>query len=215
MALEKGDFIEIKYTGKIQTTGAVFDTTDEKIAKDNNLNTKNMRYGPITICLGQGHLMQGLDNRLIGKQENNSYDFQIPMDEAFGKRDPKLVKMMPITEFQKQKINPFPGLELNFEGQICIVRSVNSGRVMVDFNHPLSGRNLIYDIEVLKKITDTDKKINSLINMYLGYDKKYDFKEEKLTINEKVPEQMQKFIEENFKKLIKEVKNIEFSKPKE
>ena len=76
MAIKKGDFIEIEYTGRLKEEGFVFDTTDEKIAKEHDLYNSKAAYGPLTICVGEHHVIHGLDEALIGK-EKGSYEFII------------------------------------------------------------------------------------------------------------------------------------------
>ena len=72
--LKEKDFIELEYTGKLKDDNAIFDTTDEKIAKDNDLFQENAEYKPITICIGQGQIIKGLDQSLPGK-ETEKYPF--------------------------------------------------------------------------------------------------------------------------------------------
>ena len=64
MKLKKTDFVEIEYTAS--TDNQVFDTTDEKLAKENDLEGSS--YGPITICIGEGLVLPGLDKALEGKE---------------------------------------------------------------------------------------------------------------------------------------------------
>ncbi len=56
------DFIEIEYTGKLKAEDIIFDTTDEKLAKENNIHQENSNYGPTIICLGENQILKGLDD---------------------------------------------------------------------------------------------------------------------------------------------------------
>ena len=60
--VKKGDFVELEYTGKIKLMNKVFDTSDQKIAKTNDIYNEKMKYGPITICIGEKNVLQGLDS---------------------------------------------------------------------------------------------------------------------------------------------------------
>jgi len=56
-------------------------------------------------------------------------------------------------------------MQLNVDGSTATVRSVSGGRVIMDFNHPLAGRELHYWVKINKLVTDKEKQINSIIKM--------------------------------------------------
>ena len=62
MAIKEGDFLKLSYTGSVN--GNVFDTTFEEEAKTANIHSPNAIYGPVTICVGQKHVILGLDEEL-------------------------------------------------------------------------------------------------------------------------------------------------------
>ncbi|MFH1072999.1 MAG: peptidylprolyl isomerase [Nanoarchaeota archaeon] len=162
MPIKKHDYIEIEYTGKVKDTAVVFDTTVESVAKAHELFKEKITYKPIIVCVGKQHLLKGLDEQIVGK-EPGSYTIEVKDVDAFGKKDPKLLKLIPMKVFTKEGIRPFVGLDLDIDGQYGIVRSVNGGRVIVDFNHPLSSRDLTYDIEIKRIVTDPNEKIQALL----------------------------------------------------
>jgi hypothetical protein len=89
---------------------------------------------------------------------------------------------------------------------------VAGGRVRVDFNHPLAGRNLKYKVKLVRHITDTLEKARSLLSYYtVKCDTKLDG--EILTIETEKPmnDFLKKFLSENLMKWIPEVKNITFA----
>ena len=71
-------------------------------------------------------------------------------------------------EFKKQNIKPFVGMPLSLDGQHGIVRTVDGGRVRVDFNHELAGKDIIYEIEIVDTIDDNVEKIKGLIEVCYG-----------------------------------------------
>ncbi|MAG07988.1 peptidylprolyl isomerase [Candidatus Woesearchaeota archaeon] len=166
MTIKKHDFIEIDYTGKVEDM--VFDTTSEKAAKDNNIFNQGFKYKPMVICIGENMVIKGLDTRLEGKEENKEYDFKIPTEEAFGKKDPKLLRMVPMSIFKEQNINPMPGLQVNIDGMLGTIRTVGGGRAIIDFNHPLSGKDVEYKVKINKLITGKKEKLDSYLNYFLG-----------------------------------------------
>ena len=87
-------------------------------------------------------------------------------ENAFGPRDPSLIQLVPMREFKKQNMTPFPGMKIQSEGATGKILTVNGGRVRVDFNHELAGRDLVYDVEVTEIIEDEEEKIKSMIELH-------------------------------------------------
>lgn len=193
-------FIELEYTGKIKD-GNVFDTTNEKVATENGILNPSTKYGPITICLGEGHMIKGLDEELIDKKEGN-YTIEVECEKAFGKRDGKLIQLIPTQKLKQNNIKPYPGLQLNVDGTIATVKTVSSGRCMVDFNHPLSGRDLVYDIKILRDVTDKVEQAKAILNIEAHLKPEIVEKDGNLEIIGKIPEETKKTIEKRLSELI-------------
>jgi len=202
--IKKKDFIEIEFTGRIKETGRVFDTTSEEIAKKENMYDKHITYGPTVICVGQGQVVKGLDEQLEGK-EFGQYEIEIEPEKAFGKKNPKLMRLISSSSFKKQNLTPYPGLQVNIDGFMGIVRTASGGRVIVDFNHPLSGRTLVYDIRIDKLVTDKKSQIDSLISGIIN-DPKVEIKDNTAII--KTKSEIKKELREELVKRIKELTNI-------
>ncbi len=203
--IKNHDFIEMSYTGRVRETGKVFDTTDETVAKAADLFEEGALYKPIVICVGKGHLIRGIDEQLIGKEDGKSYRFSIEPEKAFGKKNPKLLKLMSSAMFKKQEIVPQPGLQVSVDGAVGTVRSATSGRVVVDFNHPLAGRQLDYDVTVVRILTAKDEQGRALARLLLGYEpKSVAIGDGRITftVPMAVPEQMAHLLTKEFKELI-------------
>src|SRR3989344_8183224 len=142
--IKKGDFVEIEYTGMLKETKTIFDTTNEATAKQHDIHAAKTEYGPLTICIGQEHILPGLDEQVDGKEIGKEYTFDIPTDKAFGKKDVRLVQMIPQSKFTKEGLRPMVGLQINVDGTVGIIKHVGGGRILVDFNHPLAGQDLVY-----------------------------------------------------------------------
>ncbi len=166
MAVKEGDFIRLEYTGKVQETGNVFDTTDENVAEEADIKLDSKSYGAIPIIVGGGHVLKGLDEALIGMEEGEEKTVEITPEEGFGLRDPKLLQLIPMGEFKKQGMKPEVGMAITSDGVTGIIRSVSGGRVRVDFNHELAGKNLVYNIRVVKEIEDDVDKVKSMIELH-------------------------------------------------
>lgn len=167
--VSEGDFVEIDYIARIKETGKIFDLTREDVAKKENIYNAETTYKPISIIIGAGHVVKGLDKALVGMEVGKEETIVIPPEDGFGKRDPKNTRVVGIKQFLKRNINPVPGQKVEFDGKVGTVISANSGRVVIDFNHPYAGKNLVYDIKILRKITSFEEKAKSLLNIYLGF----------------------------------------------
>lgn len=162
MTLKTGDFIELEYTGRLKETGEVFDTTDEKLAKEKDLHSPEGMYGPLVVRLGEAQVLKGLDDALIGKALGKHL-VELPAAKAFGHKDPKLVHLLPLKRFHEHNINPVPGLRMNIDGLIGLVRSTSGGRVLVDFNHPLAGKEVVYEVDVQRLVNEPVERVKAML----------------------------------------------------
>src|SRR3989344_1853379 len=160
------DFIEIEYTGKL-ADGTVFDTTSEKVAKEHHLHSQNHRYRPAVICVGERQILPGLDLQLVDKEFGKEYTATLPPEKAFGKRDIKQVKIIPMDMFKQHNVQPQPGLKVDVDGEMGIISRVSGGRVMINFNHPLAGKEVMYTYKVLRKVTDQKEKVAAFLSAIL------------------------------------------------
>jgi FKBP-type peptidyl-prolyl cis-trans isomerase 2 len=209
MTLKKGDFIEIEFIGKIKESHIVFDVTNEQDAKKYNLYNPKIKYSPLIICIGENNIVKGLDEFLIGK-EIKDYTIELSAEKAFGIKDPKLMKIVPNNIFKKQKITPFPGLQINFDGIIGTIITSGSGRVIVDFNHPLAGKDLIYELKIKRLVTDTKEKLSSILKPLSNKDIDIKIENNIANIKLKINDQFQQPLINKIKTLIPEIKDITF-----
>jgi FKBP-type peptidyl-prolyl cis-trans isomerase 2 len=166
MPVKNGDFIKLEYTGKIVETGDIFDTTDEEVAEEKGIHSDKKTYGPLSVIVGGGHVLKGMEDALVDMEEGDEKTIELPPEEAFGERDPKLIQLVPMSEFKKQGIQPQVGMAITSEGNTGIIRSVSGGRVRLDFNHELAGKNLEYQVKVNAIIEDDMEKIKSMIDLH-------------------------------------------------
>lgn len=161
------DFIELDYTGKL-ADGTVFDTTIEDIAKINNLFSESRKYTPATICVGEKQLLSGLDAQLEGREIGQEFTITIPPEKAFGKRDIKKMRLVPASTFKEHKVSPQPGLVVDVDGEQGTITRVSGGRIIVNFNHPLAGKEVTYNVKIIRKINDDKEKISAFLSTLLG-----------------------------------------------
>ncbi len=204
--VEKGDFIQLDFVGRLKENNKIFDLTDEELAKKEKIHNPRANYGPLVVCIGHGQLLKGLEDELVGKEVGKEYKIEIKAEKAFGNKNAKLINVVPLTKFRKEKLNPFPGLHLNVDGLLATVKSVSSGRVILDFNHPLAGKEVVYEIKLIKKITSLDEQVKSVVQLVLGikeFEVEVKDKKVNLKIKEKLPKEAVKALEEHIKELVK------------
>ncbi len=217
MKTKKNDFIEIDFTARIKD-GEVFDTTLTEEAKKAGLiketeetETKENKgdkeeFKPINICVGQAMVPKGIDSALEDKELNKDYVIELKPEDAFGKRDAKLVKTVPLTEFKEF---PSPGMFVNVNGLVAKVITVTGGRVLLDFNSPLAGKHIIYNFKINNFIESQEEKIKIIAKTFFMKIANIEITENKAVIefdfeNKEREEEKNKKIEQ-FKNKVKEL----------
>lgn len=160
MAIEKGCFVKVDYTGRIASTGEVFDTTSEDVAKAAGL--KMDFYKPVVIAVGAGQVVRGFDEAIENCEVGVEVTVQVPTELAFGERRQDLLMLVPLSKFQKAGFDPKPGMVMELDGKPAVIQAISSGRVRVDFNLPLAGQALVYSFKVLEVIKDAAGKVLAL-----------------------------------------------------
>ncbi|MEM5815050.1 MAG: FKBP-type peptidyl-prolyl cis-trans isomerase [Candidatus Aenigmatarchaeota archaeon] len=170
--MQKGDFIYIKYIGRIKESGEIFDLTDEETAKKEGIYNPESRYGDIPVIVGAGFVLLGLDEELEKMNVGEKRVVEVYPQKAFGERREDLIKLIPEIEFKKQNIDVKIGEYITINGITGKILSINGGRVKIDFNHPLAGKILVYEIEITKEIKDLKEKIYAILKYFTNIDEK-------------------------------------------
>jgi FKBP-type peptidyl-prolyl cis-trans isomerase 2 len=202
MALQKGDFIEIEFTGRLKENNQIFDSNIKADLEEAKLEV-NKKLEPFVYSLGNQMFLEKIDETLIGKEEGFQGEISLTSKEAFGLRDSSKIKIVPFRLFKENKLNPIPGATLNFDGQMGKIISANGGRILVDFNHPLAGKDLIYKIKILKKITDKESQVKALNKFLFNQDFEFQIQENNLILD--LPKQLEPIIpmfQEKYKELL-------------
>lgn len=211
--VSKKDFIEIEYTGKIKDSNAVFDTTDEKVAKENALEA-HAEFGPVIVCVGENQVLKGVDNSLEGKEIGAEYTLDVKPEGAFGAKNGKLIQMIPTSKFLQQKIQPMPGMQLNIDGILGTIKTVGGGRTLVDFNHPLAGKELSYKVKINRKIDDKKEQLVGYLKLVLAakdLEVEINDNKAKITLKSSIPKEAQEELKSKLKEIINGINDIEFA----
>jgi FKBP-type peptidyl-prolyl cis-trans isomerase 2 len=158
--------VKVHFTGKEALEGKVFDTTKEDEAKKAGIHDTKRKYSPLTIITGEKELLGKVEDALEEMKEGEEKIVKLIASEAFGERKNDLIRIVPLKNFLDQKINPIPGLVVRVANAIGKVQSVTSGRVRIDFNHPLAGRDVEYHVELLKELKDNKEVAEAIFEKY-------------------------------------------------
>ena len=190
MEVKKNDFVEIEFTARVKD-GEIFDTNIKADAEKAGFEIKGIK--PYVLCVGKEMVLKALDEELDGKEFGKNYSIELQPEQAFGKRNPELVRMIPMNSFREQNIMPQRGMQFNIDGQVVRIVSVSGGRVLVDFNNPLAGKVVLYDYKILKKVEDKKEQIDAVQEFI--FRRKFEFTTTDKEINFKVPKEMVQFVE--------------------
>ena len=170
--MRKGDIIRWEFEAWIVEDGKeeLFDTTNEELAKEHGIHDPNIKYGPMVSVVGVGRLIKGIDEKLLKARVGKEYEVVIEPQDAYGERDPKLVKIHSYRELARQKIEPEVGKEVIINNKRGRIVTVTPGRVVIDFNHPLAGKTLKYRYKVVERIEEPAEKVKAIIEMDYGKD---------------------------------------------
>ena len=190
MPIQKSDFVIVDYTGKVKETGDVFDTTSEEIAKEKKLYKEGEIYEPRLVVVGEGWVLKALDEALLTFKLKRKESVEIPPENAFGNRDPEKVKLVPLRRLAARGINPRLGAQIEYDKKLATVRTIGSGRVTLDFNPPLAGKTLVYEVSVKQKLKTAEDKISALIHRRIPAveGEKFAFKVGKANVTVNMPE---------------------------
>ena len=164
MPIQKSDFIIVDFTGKVKETGDVFDTTVEEVAKEKRLHKEGELYEPRLVVVGERWVLEALDEALLTFKLRKKESVEIPPEKAFGNRDPEKVKLVPLRRLAARGITPKLGAQIEYDKRLATVRTMGSGRVQLDFNPPLAGKTLVYEVNIKKKLKTAEEKISALIH---------------------------------------------------
>ncbi|MFW6185955.1 MAG: FKBP-type peptidyl-prolyl cis-trans isomerase [Halobacteriota archaeon] len=163
-AIEKGDFVKIGYTAKLDD-GTVIDTTDEEVAKENDIFNERATYGDITVVVGERQVITGLDEQLEGKEVGFQGEIEVPSDKAFGPYDPENKDYVSLKQLGER---PNIGQRVQVDQKYGYVERIIGRRVIVDFNHPFAGRDISFEVDINEKIEDLKEKIDAIFHIYTG-----------------------------------------------
>ena len=137
--VKNGDKVKVHYHGKL-TNGETFDSSKGR--------------APLEFEVGSGMVIKGFDDGVTGMAVGDKKTINIPVDEAYGPRNPEMLIEMPKDRFPKDmEIElgmPLSMSDGNGQDYQVVVMEVKEDAVMLDANHPLAGEDLVFDLELVE-----------------------------------------------------------------
>lgn len=145
----------IEYYIKDLKENKIIETNIEKYKKNNEnivfLNAKK----PIFETMG--NIFPKVEEFIYSAKDNEEKTFKLKPEEAYGKREKDLLKIVPMINFKENKINPFVGLTIQSDNLYGVVKSISGGRVLVDFNSPNADKEVEVYVKKLQTLNDKEK----------------------------------------------------------
>ncbi|MBZ9779377.1 peptidylprolyl isomerase [Psychroflexus sp. CAK8W] len=138
--VKEKDTVKVHYTGKLASTGQVFDSSLER--------------EPIEFTLGEGTIIPGFETGVLNMKEAEKKTIEIPKEEAYGEVRKDLFQQVGKDQLPEE-IKPEVGMGLvsqNPDGteRQLRVAEVNDDHIVVDANHPLAGHDLTFELELVE-----------------------------------------------------------------
>ena len=137
--VKNGDTVKVHYHGCL-SDGSTFDSSEGR--------------SPLEFEVGSGSVIKGFDEGVVGMEQGEKKTIHIPADEAYGPTIPENVIEFPRSQFPPD-MAPEVGMQLNLRSQDgqnipVVIAEVKDEVVVLDANHPLAGKDLIFDVEVVE-----------------------------------------------------------------
>ncbi len=167
--MQKGDVVLVDYTVKDLTTNKVFDTTVEAKARLGGVFEDRVMYKPVPIILGKNEFHAALEDEIEKMKVGETQKVVLQPLQAFGERKPEHIQLASMKDFRERKMTPYPGMMVEANGVRGRVQSVSGGRVRIDFNHPLAGKILEYEVSVQKKLDSLTGQASVLFDKFFPF----------------------------------------------
>jgi FKBP-type peptidyl-prolyl cis-trans isomerase 2 len=136
--IQNGDTVTVHYTGRLED-GTVFDSSMVEGRE------------PLTATLGQGQLIPGFESGLMEMSVGDKKEIKIESKDAYGEYIPNMEQEVPMENLPGEVS---VGMQLQAQTEmgpiILTVKDIRENTVVLDANHPLAGKNLVFDLEVLE-----------------------------------------------------------------
>jgi len=170
----------------------LYETTVEQVARDNDIYDDHTDYEPITVIVGKGNLLQGVDASLMDAEIGKEVEVIIPPEKGYGERRPDQVEFIKRADLEAELASSdkaedreiYQGKRVRFKGREGTVLMITGRKCRMDFNHPLAGKTLKYRYEVKEEIDkpgDIAREIAAL-NYPMGAEFEFTFVDDEMHV---------------------------------
>ncbi len=136
--VKNGDTVSVHYHGKL-TDGSTFDSSEGR--------------DPLQFTVGSGQVIKGFDDALLDMKVGDKKTVNIPVENAYGERRDDMMMEYPKSDFPAD-MQPAVGMELHMSDNLgnvfpVVIAEVQEEVVLLDANHPLAGKDLIFELELV------------------------------------------------------------------
>jgi len=153
MTIQKDSHVTMEYTLTLES-GEQIDQSDPN--------------QPLQFLCGYSQIIPGLEKELIGKQKDDAFQVKVPSEEGYGPYQEELIQKIPLEQFP-EKIELKVGMSFQTRSpqgfpMTFVIKEVEKDSAVVDLNHPLAGKTLIFDIAVKGVREGTPEEIEAVKN---------------------------------------------------
>jgi len=121
------------------------------VLEDGHIIDSNFESEPATFSVGDGNLLPGFESTLMGLVNGDEREFTIPPEQAFGQHNSQNVQAVERGNFDQEELELGAMFSFqNGDGELPgVIVDVDENEVMIDFNHPLAGKNIIFQVKII------------------------------------------------------------------
>ncbi|MBT7564358.1 peptidylprolyl isomerase [Porticoccaceae bacterium] len=121
------------------------------VLEDGHIIDSNFESEPATFSVGDGNLLPGFESTLMGLVNGDEREFTIPPEQAFGQHNPQNVQAVERGNFDQEELELGAMFSFqNGDGELPgVIVDVDDNEVVIDFNHPLAGKNIIFQVKII------------------------------------------------------------------
>jgi FKBP-type peptidyl-prolyl cis-trans isomerase SlyD len=161
--LRDGDVVRVTYTARVGESGRVIETTDPDVASDATIEDIEAT-GPTPVVLGEGHVFEPVEAAIRDSTIGESIRVTVDPEDAFGEGDPTDYTHVDIDTVPGDRREP--GAELTHSGRSGFVESLDEGSARINFNHPLAGMAIEYELTVRERIETPLESVHAVLELY-------------------------------------------------
>ena len=124
----------------------------------------NIGHSPLSFVSGKGHIIPGLEKELMNMSAGEKATISVPSSEAYGEYNPEAIQTLPKEQFAGIDLEigmPLYGQSEDGQSVQVIVKEFNDNEVVIDYNHPLAGKDLEFSVNILESREATADEVIS------------------------------------------------------